>query len=145
MRTYCGAKCEECQFKSNCKGCMNTCGKPFGGICVAAEYVKVGGRESYGELKKQLIGEINSILRTLRIPEIEALYELPGAYVNLGYLLPNGETVKFLDDSRIYLGAQIEIEGTERCVGVVADTTFLLIGSYVENGTDPELILFRHR
>ncbi len=145
MNTICGANCDQCSYKDTCKGCAATCGKPFGGTCVAAEYIKIGGREKYAEFKQSLLEEINTLLKACDIPAASALYELPGFYVNLPYVIPSGETVKFLEDKNIYLGAQIEIPVVERCCGVVADTTFILICSYGENGSDPELILYKRR
>ena len=62
MMNYCGADCENCQTKDKCKGCMETCGSPFGGTCVAAEYIKANGIEAYKDFKKQLIDEINDLL-----------------------------------------------------------------------------------
>ena len=145
MSTICGANCDQCSFKNTCKGCAATCGSPFGGTCVAAEYIKIGGREKYAEFKQGLLQEINALLKDNDIPPAGALYELHGFYVNLPYAFPNGETVKFLKDKNIYLGSQIEVPGMERCCGVVADTTFILICSYGENGADPELILYKKR
>ena len=52
MSTICGADCGKCSFKDSCKGCEKTCGRPFGGSCVAAEYIRTGGKEAYLELKK---------------------------------------------------------------------------------------------
>ncbi|MBR2807067.1 MAG: DUF3795 domain-containing protein [Oscillospiraceae bacterium] len=145
MSTICGANCEGCQFKNKCRGCEQTCGKPFGGTCVAAEYIKFGGREKYDEFKKILLEEINALLNTMECPAAETLYELPGFFVNLTYTLPNGKPVQFLEDNNIYLGAQIELAESEICLGVVADTTFILLCSYGENGSGPELILYKKR
>ena len=44
MSSICGANCNECTMKENCKGCAATYGSPFGGRCIAAEYIRVGGR-----------------------------------------------------------------------------------------------------
>lgn len=52
MNTICGAKCEDCNFKNNCPGCAATCGKPFGGTCVAAKCINAGGKEKYAAFKK---------------------------------------------------------------------------------------------
>lgn len=145
MNTYCGANCESCQFRENCKGCLETGGSPFGGRCVAAEYVKAGGLEAYLEFKQKLLGEVNTLLAAEGIGAAEDLYELVGAYVNLEYELPSGERVKFLDDKNVYLGAQIETDGMEICFGVVADVGFILLCSYGENGADPELIAYHKR
>ena len=122
MRTYCGANCEGCPSKENCKGCRETCGSPFGGRCVAAEYIKFGGLEAYQKFKQKLLGE-----------------------VNLEYPMPSGEKVKLLNDKNIYLGAQIEFADLGICYGVVADTGFILLCSYSVNGSEPELIVYKKR
>lgn len=143
--SICGANCEECSFSENCAGCESTCGMPFGGTCVAAEYIKIGGREEYAEFKKTLLDEINFLLRSNSIPEADGLYELQGSFINLAYPIPSGENVKFLDDKKIYLGAQIDIDGSGLCFGVAADTTFILICRYGLDGSDPELIAYQKR
>ena len=145
MKTICGANCDECSFKSTCAGCAATGGRPFGGACVAAEYIKLGGRERYDEFKRALLEEVNSLLRQNGIPEAKALYELPGSCVNLAYPLPGGGEAHFLDSTKIYLGAQITMEAPASYCGVVADTTFILLSSYGENGKDPELLLYKKR
>jgi hypothetical protein len=141
--TLCGANCGECGFKENCRGCEPTGGRPFGGECVAAEYIKAGGREKYAEFKSALLGEINSLLGSNGLPLADGLCELAGFYVNLAYPLPSGETIKLLDDKKIYLGAQIECG--DLCFGVIADTTFILVCSYSLNGSEPELLLYKKR
>ena len=144
MNTLCGANCNECGFKANCKGCAETCGRPFGGKCVAAEYIKIGGKPAFDEFKKKIIAEFNA-LKIEGMPEITELYCLCGSYVNLEYPLANGSTVKFLDDKNIYLGTQVECEFVDRCFGLVAGMDFLLVCEYGENGINPEIILFKHR
>lgn len=62
MGSICGADCGACQFTENCKGCEETCGRTFGGCCVAAEYIKFGGKEKYGEFKEKLRTEVNELL-----------------------------------------------------------------------------------
>ena len=143
METFCGACCDNCGNKENCKGCVATGGSPFGGRCIAAEYIKAHGRESYAEFKQELLCKVNTLLSRNGIPEATALYELPGFYVNLAYPLPSGETVKFLNDKNIYLGAQIEGAGNGRCYGVVADESFVLVCSYGDGGKEPELLLYK--
>ncbi len=145
MRTYCGADCESCPSKENCKGCLKTCGSPFGGRCVAAEYIKLGGLEAYHKFKQTLLGEINALLAAQGIGAIDGLFELVGEYVNLEYPTPGGGTVKFLNDKNIYLGAQIEFADLGICFGVVADTGFILICRYSVNGSEPELIVYQKR
>ena len=145
MDTICGANCDACSFKSGCAGCEATCGHPFGGPCVAAEYIKLGGKEAYAAFKRKLLEEINTLLQANGIPQAAALYELPGAFVNLPYPLPSGESVKLLNDTAVYLGAQIEAPDADICFGVVADTTFILLCSYGESGTNPELLVYKKR
>ena len=145
MRTYCGANCEGCPSKENCKGCRETCGSPFGGRCVAAKYIKFGGMEAYQQFKLVLLDEINALLATQGISAIDGLFELVGEYVNLEYPMPSGEKVKLLNDKNIYLGAQIEVADLGICYGVVADTGFILLCSYSVNGSEPELIVYKKR
>ena len=54
MKTICGADCGKCPFREECRGCAATCGRPFGGTCVTAEYIKAGGVEKYREFKQVL-------------------------------------------------------------------------------------------
>ena len=79
------------------------------------------------------------------MPLAEALYELPGSFVNLEYQLPSGETVKFLHDKNLYLCTQIELADTGICCGVIADMSFILICNFGIDNTDPELILYKKR
>ena len=77
---------------------------------------------------------------------MESLNALVGSYVNLEYLLPNGAKVKFLDDNTTYLGNQLESEfGGDRCFGILANMDFILVCTYAEGGTDPELVLYKKR
>lgn len=97
----------------------------------------------FSALKQQLIEEINA----LRIDGL-IVYDLnllSGEYVNLGYPLFNGTTVRFLNDKDIYLGNQIERQDSERCYGVVADEMFILVCEYGCNGVDPEIVLYKRR
>ena len=61
------------------------------------------------------------------------------------YTLPNGEKVKFLDDTQNYLGSQLESITNDRCFGIVANMSFILICSYEENGENPELVIYKKR
>ena len=150
MSTICGANCADCGFGKNngCKGCSETGGCPFGKQCFIASYIKAGGKDYYELFKKQLIDEFNS-LKVDGMPEIKELFPLNGAYVNLGYPLPNGKTVKLLDDNDVYLGTQVECEFsdgiTDTCYGLVANTNFLLVCEYGENGTNPEIVIYKRR
>ncbi len=143
--TICGADCSACRNKDSCPGCAATCGRPFGGDCIAAEYIKIGGTEKYAEFKKCLLSELNALLSANGLPEAAALYELAGSFVNLAYPLPSGESMKLLDDKKIYLGTQIEIPDEPFCFGAVVGMDFILVSRYGENGTDPELVLYKKR
>ena len=102
-----------------------------------------GGR--FEEFKRKLINEINA-LGVEGMPKLEKLSALVGGYVNLEYTLPNGKTVKFLDDNATYLGYQLESEfGGSRCFGIVANMDFILICTYEENGENPELVIYKKR
>lgn len=144
MLSICGVDCcSECPRQTECGGCIKTDGRPFGGTCVAAERIRRGGFDAFHALKKELIDEINS-LGILHL-HVDGLNLLNGFYVNLAYPLPDKSSVKFLEDNRIYFGNQIEIPGSDRCLGVVADTDMLLVCSYGCNGSDPELLLYKKR
>lgn len=143
-KTICGAECGGCSFKESCKGCLETDGHPFGGKCIAAECYKSGGENGFAVYEKRLIEEFNS-LGIADMPEITALYKLNGAYVNLEYPFPNGEKIKLLDDTKIYLGNQVEKANSDRCYGLVADDDYLLVCEYGCSGADPEIIVYKKR
>lgn len=138
MTTYCGIDCcKDCSRVSECGGCEKCKGHPFGGSCIAER------NRHFDQLKRELIDEINDLrIEGLAITD---LFLLNGSYVNLEYPLANGTTVKFLKNQDIYLGNQIEREGSERCFGVVADETFILVCEYGCNGSDPEIVLYKRR
>lgn len=143
MKSICGANCKECTFKDSCKGCMETCGSPFGGKCVLCKYLKDGNKEKFNKLKKKLINEVNEL--SIKDLKIDELYPLCGFYVNLAYKLPSKEKVKFLDDKDIYLGNQVEIKNSQKCYGIVCDDKFILIVKYGPSGKSPELIRYIKR
>ncbi len=144
MKTICGIDCNICAFKDNCKGCTETNGHPFGGECVAAECYKWGGEKCFFTYKKRLIDEFNS-LKIADMPPVTTLCPLSGAYVNLEYALPNGKKIKFLDDTKIYLGYQVEKPNSDRCYGLVADNNYLLVCEYGCNGAEPEIVIYKKR
>lgn len=99
----------------------------------------------FERFKQKLIGEINA-LQIEGMPKLEKLNALVGSYVNLPYKLPNGSTVKFLDDNATYLGNQLESElGGERCFGVLANMEFILVSTYGKDGNSPELVIYKKR
>lgn len=108
-------------------------------------YRELGGDGRFEEFKRQLISEINA-LNIEGMPKLEKLNALVGSYVNLPFRLPGGNTVKFLDDNTTYLGNQLECEfGGDRCFGVLANADFILVCTYGENGSDPELVMYKKR
>ena len=72
-------------------------------------YENLGGAEAFAQYKQTLMDEFND-LHIDGMPKVEKLNALVGKYINLAYRLPNGETVKFLDDRATYLGNQLECE-----------------------------------
>lgn len=144
MKTICGSDCcDKCSMLKECGGCENCNGKPFGGECVAANCIQSKGQRAYESLKKTLISEINAM--GIEGLAVEDLYLLNGAFVNLEYPLANGSTAKFLIDKNIYFGNQIERPGKDRCFGVVADETMIIVCEYGALGADPVLIRYQKR
>ena len=94
-------------------------------------------------LKSQLIDEINAFgIEGLAVSDLNLL---TGSYVNLSYPLANGSAVQFLQDNDIYLGNQVEQADSDRCYGVVANESFILICEYGCNGSNPEIVLYKRR
>lgn len=144
MKSICGSDCcERCSRLSECGGCMKVNGKPFGGECIAANCIKKGGQMAFDELKKTLISEINTIgLEELHVDDLNLLN---GFFVNLEYPLANGTTAKFLVDNNIYFGNQIERSNSDRCYGVIADDTMILVCEYGCQGENPTLLYYKKR
>ena len=151
MKTICGIDCSQCGFRNECGGCVETNGHPFGGSCMVAGCCGNHGCGNCGKffeascsLKAQLIREFNA-LGIEDMEEVTDLTALRGAYINLEYTLPGGQKIKFWDDNRIYLGTQLCKKNSSRCYGLTADENHLLVCAYGENGSDPEIIVFRKR
>lgn len=109
------------------------------------KYEELGGDGAFEEFKKHLIEEINA-LNIDGMPKLTKLNALVGSYVNLKYRLPNGATVKYLDDNATYLGNQVKCKfGGNRCFGIVANMDFILVCTYEENGENPELVVYKKR
>ena len=108
-------------------------------------HTNLAGAEEFAAFRKQLVEEING-LHIEGMPKAEKLNALVGGYINLEYRLPNGKTVRFLDDSATYLGTQLvnEQDGS-RCFGIAANADFILVCSYEENGENPELLVYKKR
>lgn len=147
--SICGIDCGQCPMKYDCGGCIATQGRPFGGSCVLALCCENNGCEHCGEafekackLKAELVAAINA-LGIEDMAEVTDLNALRGAFVNLEYKLPGGQSIKFWDDNRIYLGNQVCKMGSDRCYGMTADEHYLLVCEYGENGADPEVIVYK--
>ena len=144
MASICGVDCcSECNRRKECGGCVETNGRPFGGKCVAANCIKSGGLEEFARVKETLIEEINGL--GIENLQVEDLNLLNGFYINLEYLLANGQSVKLLEDKNIYWGNQIEIPGSDRCFGIAADENYLLVCEYGCGGSEPKIILYKKR
>ena len=108
-------------------------------------YDELGDDGEFEKFKEKLIEEIND-LHIEGMPVLKKLNALVGKYVNLKYPLPNGESVKFLNDNVTYLGNQLESEyGGDRCFGVLANMDFIMICTYEAEGANPELVLYKKR
>lgn len=150
-KSICGLDCTGCSMNNTCGGCVATGGKPFGGECMVAKCCGNRKDGSCGDfsknicqLKQKLIAEFNA-LDIKDMPQVTDLFALVGGFVNLEYTLPGGQTVKFWDDKRIYLGNQLEKIGTDRCYGLTADENYLLVCEYGENGADAQIVVFTKR
>ena len=108
-------------------------------------YSSLGGADRFNAFKQQIMDEFNA-LQIEGMPRVENLNVLPGSFINLEYTLPNGSVMKFLDDNATYLGNQLEpLFGGDRCLGIAANMSFLLVCTYAENGENPELVLYKKR
>ena len=136
-------------MNTKCAGCAATNGQPFGGTCMLALCCMSNNCENRGniyetscKLKERLIAEYNA----LGIEDMETVTDLNalrGSFVNLEYELASGQKMKFWNDNRIYLGNQICKKGSDRCYGLTADEHYLLVCEYGENGSDPEIIVYK--
>ena len=148
--SICGADCAQCPSRDACGGCRETGGRPVRRECPIAACCQGAGRERCGQcagdcgLKAPLIAEFNA-LGLPDMPEVTDLNALLGSFVNLAYTLPNGQTVKLLEDDKIYLGNQLEKRDSARCYGIAADETHLLVCEYGEGGSGPEIVLYKKR
>ena len=144
MASICGADCANCGMSKTCCGCLETDGHPFGGECIAAVCYKTGGKPCFDACKAQLIAEFNALCIP-RMPKVTELYLLAGSYINLEYTFPGGTKAKLLDDTKVYLGGQLEQPDSDRFFGFAADDTCLFVCEYGCNGADPVLLLYKKR
>lgn len=92
--------------------------------------------------KHQIIDAFNA-LGIDDMPKVKDLNELEGSFINLEYTLPSGQAMKLWKDDRIYLGNELQKSSGDRCYGLTADEHYLLVCEYGENGTDPEIVVFK--
>lgn len=99
--------------------------------------------DEFLRIKDTLIEEFNALgIKNLHIKDLNLL---DGSFVNLEYQLANGQCVKLLEDNKIYWGNQVEIPGSDRCYGLVADDNYLLVCEYGCEGAEPEIIMYKKR
>ena len=67
------------------------------------------------------------------------------SYVVLKRLFVKYQKVKLLDDTKIYLGYQVEKINRERCCGLAADNHYMLVCEYECNDAKPEIIVYKKR
>ena len=82
-------------------------------------------------------------LHSLGIEELKTINKLnllKGDYINLECVLPNGRKAKVLDDDKSYYGTQVEIQNSDRCLGIAANEQQIVIFEYGCAGKDAELI-----
>lgn len=141
--SICGVDCAVCGFRTQCSGCAETGGRPFGGECVVASCCQKHGKprcEACAEpscgLRARLIAEFNA-LGIPDMPTVTELLPLGGFYVNLEYTMPSGQPVRLLRNEKIYLGYQLCKTGSDRCYGLVADENFCSSASTVKTVRTP--------
>lgn len=108
-------------------------------------YEELGGNGAFEAFKQGLVEEINA-LHIDGMPTLTGLIALVGRDINLEYRLPNGNTVKFLDDNATYLGNQLEcVFDNSRYFGIAANMEFILICTCDADGKNPELLIYKKR
>lgn len=95
-------------------------------------------------MKEKLIEEFNA-LQVPGMEKVTELYEHEGAFVNLEYTLPSGQTVKFWDDKKIYYVNQLCKHGSDRCFGLVGDESHLMVCEYGDEGNDGDIVVYKRR
>lgn len=85
---------------------------------------------------------IIKVLQTLGIEElkeVDQLWELPGSYINMESKLEKGEKKQVLDNDKMYLCCQVEINDRE-CYGIAADDKEIVVYKYKNDGMDAEVV-----
>ena len=141
MKSICGIDCTKCGLSCSCSGCLETGGRPFGEKCIVALYCQKGGT-ALSELKETLIAAFNE-LSIEDMEEVTELNALKGSFINMEYKLPGGRKATFWDDNKIYLGNQLQKKGSDRCYGIAADETYLMVSEYGAGGADAEIVVLK--
>ena len=139
--SFCGADCTACQMNTVCRGCAASDGHPFGEACMVAGLCKCE-ENTFRTFEQKLIGALNA-LNIEKMESVTELYPLRGAFINMEYTLPGGQSTKFWNDNKIYLGNQLQQKDSGRCYGIAADEKYLLICEYDADGANPELVTFQ--
>lgn len=139
--SICGIDCSVCESHDTCSGCSKTNGHPFGSECIVATCCQKG-ENALHEFKETLIAAFNA-LHIEDMEEVTELNALKGSFINLTYTLPSGQAVKFWNDNKIYFGNQLHKKESDRCYGLAADETYLLVCEYGCNGSDAEIVAFK--
>lgn len=93
-------------------------------------------------MKEKILIEIKK-LGIQEFEQLKTLNLLDGSYLNLEIELPNGVKAKLLDDNKKYYANQIDIVGSDKCYGVAADESFIIVYKYGCEGKDAELIMIK--
>ena len=82
-------------------------------------------------------------LKIADMAEVTELNELSGDFINLEYKMPSGQSIKLWDGSKTYYAAEISKKNSDRCYGLTASETHLLVCEYGNGGSDAEIVIYR--
>jgi len=94
-------------------------------------------------MQNELLKEIKG-LGIKEFEKINSLNLLDGSYLNLEVKLPNGQSVKLLNDDKKYYANQIDIDDSDKCYGVAADESFIAVYKYGCAGADANLVMIKN-
>ncbi len=92
--------------------------------------------------KEAFLKQFNA-LHLSGLGEVKTLYALKGDFINLEYHLPSGQVIKLWDDDKIYYGAEVCKPGSDRCFGLTADDSYLLVCEYGAGGSDADIVIYK--
>lgn len=141
--------CNKCELNNTCSGCVKTKGSPFGSECIIARcclnkrnHICESCDSGRCELKEKLIKEFNG-LNIKGLEEVKSLNKVKGSFINIPYILSNGEVIKLWDDNKIYLANQMKKQDSDRFYGLAADEEYLAVCEYGSMGEDAKIIIFK--